>query len=459
MLPLQEPKICNPKLLRLAIVLACSRVKKFVVVFGEMSASSGFPLRRDIVVDNFEDFHKLGQEFKDSSCDLLPEADDSFAGAPEMPGPLWAECHPDACPHALPGRQRKAYSTLIDLVLETIMRQAPRPSCPMEEPLLLQFSAPTARGKRYAAVAYNSRKKPIDAVLVGLSVLPREQVPEGALFTLACEKSSGGSLTCLGDKRFCVELVKLADDWEMATLKVGPVRFLHLFDVVAIQPVDIDSLRRQLQQEKDAKQALGAFKLLTKKRAPPAKRRREGQHGKASGKGKEKRSADAAELSDPADGGGSSESASDARSDSEPEDPVASGLVPQLAPAAASLGQPRAVRRNVRRGQVWGTKPAFQIAPIHAGGSAEPTGWGAICGIHTDPNNPTLTCKKAMTCSGLSHEECRLRLKRWLAAGLATEGWGANHRESHVSMGGVQLVNFADGLPEAALDALVGHQE
>ena len=128
MLPLQEPKICNPKLLRLAIVLACSRVKKFVVVFGEMSASSGFPLRRDIVVNNFEDFHKLGQEFKDSSCDLLPEADDSFAGAPEMPGPLWAECHPDACPHALPGRQRKAYSTLIDLVLETIMRQAPRPS-------------------------------------------------------------------------------------------------------------------------------------------------------------------------------------------------------------------------------------------------------------------------------------------------------------------------------------------
>jgi hypothetical protein len=26
-------------------------------------------------------------------------------------------------------------------------------------------------------------------------------------------------------------------------------------------------------------------------------------------------------------------------------------------------------------------------------------------------------------------------------------------------MGGVQLVNFANGFPEAALDALVGHQE
>ena len=126
--------------------------------FLEMSGSSGFPLRRGIVVDNLEDFQKLGQEFKDSSCDLLPEADDSFAGAPEMPAPLWAECHPGTCPHALRGRQHKAYSTLIALVSETIMRQAPRPSCPTEEPLHLQFIAPIARVKRYAAVAYNFRK-------------------------------------------------------------------------------------------------------------------------------------------------------------------------------------------------------------------------------------------------------------------------------------------------------------
>jgi len=56
--------------------------------FWEMSGSSGFPLRRGIVVDNLEDFQTLGQEFKDSSCDLLPEADDSFAVAPEMPAPF-----------------------------------------------------------------------------------------------------------------------------------------------------------------------------------------------------------------------------------------------------------------------------------------------------------------------------------------------------------------------------------
>lgn len=104
------------------------------------------------------------------------------------------------------------------------------------------------KGKALCGCCLQLPEKPIDAVMVSLSLLPREQVPEGALFTLACEKSERGALTCLGDKRFCVELVKLSDDWEMATLKVGPVRFLHLFEVVAIQPVDIDSLRLQLQQ-------------------------------------------------------------------------------------------------------------------------------------------------------------------------------------------------------------------
>ena len=53
----------------------------------------------------------------------------------------------------------------------------------------------------------------------------------------------------------------------------------------------------------------------------------------------------------------------------------------------------RTSRRNVRRGHVWGSRPAFQIAPIHAKNSAEPTGWGAICGRHTDPNNPRLPCR------------------------------------------------------------------
>ena len=55
-----------------------------------------------------------------------------------------------------------------------------------------------------------------------------------------------------------------------------------------------------------------------------------------------------------------------------------------------------------------------------------------------------------MTKSGLSDEECQLRLKRWLVQGLDSSGWGSNKRESHVSLGGaVESLcrGFGRGIP------------
>ena len=131
--------------------------------------------------------------------------------------------------------------------------------------------------------------------------------------------------------------------------------------------------------------------------------------------------------------------------------------------AEAAIGQVRRrqarPRQTMRRGHVWGTCPAFQLAPIHADGSVAPTGWGAICGRHADPSRPGLQCKKAMTNRDLSDQECQLRLKRWLVQGLDDVDWGANKREAHVSMGGVQMCQFAEGLSSADLDAAVSHCE
>ena len=159
---------------------------------------------------------------------------------------------------------------------------------------------------------------------------------------------------------------------------------------------------------------------------------------------------------DALDDGGSSQSDEDSVADVDDAEVDLSLDPPPSCPPLASVA-PR--RRNVRRGHVWGSSPAFQIAPIHAAGSAEPTGFGAICGMHHDPANPTLQCKKAMSCGGLTPEECKLRLKRWLVAGLDSGRWGANKRESHVSMGGVQLSHFAEGLSLEDLDRAVSHQE
>jgi len=48
-----------------------------------------------------------------------------------------------------------------------------------------------------------------------------------------------------------------------------------------------------------------------------------------------------------------------------------------------------------------------------------------------------------------------LRLKRWLIAGLDDAHWDADGRRSkHVSMGGVFLHEFAEGLSEEACDMI-----
>ena len=130
------------------------------------------------------------------------------------------------------------------------------------------------------------------------------------------------------------------------------------------------------------------------------------------------------------DGGSSRSRESSVESQAE-DQAVDQGSAPVVPPPA--LVGPHPVRQNRRRGRVWGTNPAFQIAPIHAQGSREPTIWAAICALHHDPHNGGLVCKKAM--GHLSDEECQLRLKRWLAAGLDTAGWSENQRQFHVSMG------------------------
>ena len=82
---------------------------------------------------------------------------------------------------------------------------------------------------------------------------------------------------------------------------------------------------------------------------------------------------------DALDDGGSSQSDEDSVADVDDAEVDLSLDPPPSCPPLASVA-PR--RRNVRRGHVWGSSPAFPIAPIHAAGSAEPTGFGAICGMH-----------------------------------------------------------------------------
>ena len=347
------------------------------------------------------------------------------------------------------------------MLVLVIGSQSPDPTVASKEPLVLEFRSQRASASRQVVVAYNTRKKPIDAALIALRPLPPPQVPPQFLQILACEKGVDGQFPLVGDVPMCVELAGQATGWELFVLSIGPIIDLHLFHVVAAERVDLAALMLEVGSARETKRVLDALKKLDKKktaasgsnsqRAGGERQRRSKGRGKGNGA---KGAVENRDHDDALDGGGSSQSDEGSVADDDDAE-VDLSLVPPSDPPLASQGSRR---RNVRRGHVWGSSPAFQIAAIHAAGSVEPTGFGAICGMHHDPANPTLQCKKAMSCGGLTAEECKLRLKRWLVAGLDSAGWGANRRESHVSMGGVQLSHFAEGLSLEDLDRAVSHQ-
>ena len=116
---------------------------------------------------------------------------------------------------------------------------------------------------------------------------------------------------------------------------------------------------------------------------------------------------------------------------------------------------PAAPAQRSRRAFAWGV---FRISPLFSQGHQ--IGWEASCNMHQNTGDCVGTsCKKAINQGGLSEEDCMLRLKRWLVAGLEDSSWDASRaRSHHVSLGGSRLHHFAHGLDLASLDAKAGHQ-
>ena len=84
-------------------------------------------------------------------------------------------------------------------------------------------------------------------------------------------------------------------------------------------------------------------------------------------------------------------------------------------------------------------------------------GVGAHCKCHETPGVDAI-CKKQVTIgnSGLSVQTFRLRMKRWLVAGLDDGDWDTDDpRQYHIDMGKAHyLADFAHGLPEEELDEI-----
>ena len=121
-------------------------------------------------------------------------------------------------------------------------------------------------------------------------------------------------------------------------------------------------------------------------------------------------------------------------------------------PASSSTSLPAGPVGSARRAKQARAIP-WGLAPIIP--ASGQTGWGAICGQHCDRGNK-LSCKKAVSRGSLTDAECILRLKRWLIAGCSDSTWPVHRQRSHhVELGGKALQDFAQGLSEPEMDALV----
>ena len=84
-------------------------------------------------------------------------------------------------------------------------------------------------------------------------------------------------------------------------------------------------------------------------------------------------------------------------------------------------------------------------------------GCKAWCGQHYHPDDESFECQKIVTIgkSGLSYKTLKLRMKRWLIAGLDDAEWEeGNRRGKHVAMGGTYLCEFSEGPSEVACDRI-----
>lgn len=225
-------------------------------------------------------------------------------------------------------------------------------------------------------------------------------------------------------------------------------RDFDVFNIVGRTELSRESLRRSAEELREIQRAAKAAKLAQGLTAPKKRK----QRSQAKGKQKKRPLAmqDAEDLS--GEDWGSESSASDRFSEEEmAADDADGGPASSSAVPALSAGRvPAARRRKQARAIPWGP---FQIAPIVP--SSGQTGWGAICGQHRDRGN-TLSCKKAVSRGALTDAQCILRLKRWLIAGCHDAAWPSHRQRSHhVELGGKGLQDFAEGMSEAEMDALV----
>lgn len=296
-------------------------------------------------------------------------------------------------------------------------------------------------------------------------------------FTLVLQRNSLGPVWKT-DVSLCVELAEASDQWSVAVCKLEDVRNLHQFTVSSedtFTKEDLILLAKQVKEQQLAVRAAALSRGKNKTKRTQNRGPRRPDPKKAPNVTGDEESSDNAVPLDwllfEAGSDNSQESDADlffenASSEAPPEavgNVVSAGLNPNL-PRAENVPSPAPVApphetshaRNFvgkrKRMLHWGP---FQLCQTYSHGWVH-TGWGAICGLHTDRGSGNAQCKTAIRLKpeeGIDNSVCILRLKRWLLAGTNDETWPQHClRGHHVSLGGPNLEMFREGKAEEEMD-------
>ena len=323
-----------------------------------------------------------------------------------------------------------------------------------------------------AAGSFDSSSATEDPVMAAAGILP---------FHCSSTVAGAPELQLQSEAEALAQLARVAGDWQMELLTAGPVSVLGRFDVVARCPASGDTEEQQPLNE-EAQAALRAFELLQPKRQKPKSKPpdsagpgpSEEKQPRQKKSRKKAKSQSALKLLEKKKLQGMLQLDSESESALMPEDESASEdapparEIPLLEETSDQGDGPVASSSSSARDA--GAQASSQVSALHAPGgiffisplyrSGQQVGWEALCNLHSDQHDKQGTsCKKSISqTTGVSAAECKLRLKRWLVAGLDDAKWGEDcKRSTHISLGGALLRQYAAGLSEAELDAKAKH--
>ena len=403
---------------------------------------------------------------------------------------LFGQCPFRGCAAQLNDAQQAALRRLQANVALLVRAEYPPPGKVGAGMLLLRFRSQSRGAERILdfAVCFATRTRPPESVMLPLRASLEQSgcVPADLRLPSSLDRSCGDDSFCT-DAMLCVRLVRLSTEWCISVLKSqAPADKLDFVRVTSEQrhsQEDLDEMRRQLLLQDAALRAAKRAQSTVQRKPKPQAKKSAGAGSRERSRTQSRRKSKTRKQDSPERGtdvellsqcSQSDESAT--WSDFSEEDlPAALAQLRTSVPSSSSAAPPRSEApplpmpmpssraggsrpgRVLRhRGQQWGP---FTISPIvRARDGPGVSGYGAICGLHTDRalegESVTQTaCKKSFACGGTrSGQECVVLLKRWLLRGILQQAEWPLHRlrHAHVRMPAHELAN---GPTEAEMDA------